>query len=143
MVECNAKNILIIDDDEMMAECFSQTLNTGQTLSADHLKASQPRSDQSYQVQLCPNAIVAMELLNSKLPDLIILDILLDGPDGFSFLNELISYDDTAKIPVIIVSSLDLSHQDLSHYGVAAVLQKETITPAQLLATVQGVLADV
>ena len=44
---------------------------------------------------------------------MIFLDILLTGPDGFTFLNELISYSDTAKIPIVIVSSLDFSGKDL------------------------------
>ena len=64
--------------------------------------------------------------------ELIFLDILLDGPDGFTFLNELISYDDTVKIPIVIVSSLDFKKQDLSVYGVVGVLDKEKMIPKEI-----------
>lgn len=114
--------ILIIDDDQMMSECLSYALP-------------------EHEVQTCTNAIAALDLINQCLPDVLILDILLDGPDGFSLLNELLTYSDTARIPVVIVSSLDLSSQDLSHYGVVAVLRKETMTPATLQIAVQEALA--
>lgn len=118
--------ILIIDDDKMMAECFAYALKTVK----------------DYEISTCAHAIAAMEFLDHQFPDLIVLDILLDGPDGFSFLNELISYPDTMKIPVIIVSSLDLTRQNLSHYGVVGILQKETMTPEQLLTSVKEALQN-
>lgn len=80
-------------------------------------------------VQIFHNAISVMNALNDNFPDLIFLDILLTGPDGFTFLNELISYEDTSKIPIVIVSSLDFKNQDLSHYGVVKILDKATMTP--------------
>lgn len=116
--------VLIVDDDQMMTECFGYMLP-------------------EHQVETCTNAITALDLINAKLPDVILLDIFLDGPDGFSLLNELISYNDTMTIPVIVVSSLDLSQQDLSHYGVVKVLQKETMTPELLNLAVQEALAHV
>ena len=103
--------IFIIDDDEIIAECLARATN------------HQP-------VKIFSNAISAMDEISAgHLPDLIFLDILLDGPDGFTFLNELISYEDTAKIPIVIVSSLNLKEQDLSTYGIVGVLDKETMKP--------------
>lgn len=109
--------VLIVEDDEILAECLDYQL-------AEH------------EVRTCTNALVALDLIDQAVPEVIILDVLLDGPDGFSLLHELRSYSDTAAIPAIIVSSLDLSRQDLSAYGVAAVLQKETMTPEILKAAV-------
>ena len=71
-------------------------------------------------------------LAEGELPEMIFLDVLLDGPDGFTFLNELVSYDDTAKIPVVIVSSLKFSQRELGAYGVAAVLEKEKMRPTEI-----------
>jgi CheY-like chemotaxis protein len=73
-----------------------------------------------------------MSAIDEELPKLIFLDILLDGPDGFTFLNELASYSDTAKIPIIIVSSIDISGKDLSSYGVVKIVNKEKMTPAEI-----------
>ncbi len=102
--------IFVIDDDEIMAECIAGAIGKN--------------------AKIFSNAIEVMnEISAGELPDMIFLDILLDGPDGFTLLNELISYDDTAKIPIVIVTSLDLGDKDLSVYGVKKVLLKDEMTP--------------
>lgn len=120
------KTIFLIEDDQIMSECIARAI----------------RKSQSEPVELYTftNSITAVQALNKKLPDLICLDILLSGPDGFSLLNELTSYNDTAKIPVIIISSLDLSRQDLSCYNVKTILQKETMTPSSISEAAMEVL---
>ena len=101
--------IFIIEDDYIMAKCIKNAI----------------QSD----ARIFSNAIEAIQALDEELPKLIFLDILLTGPDGFTFLNEMISYSDTAKIPIVIVSSLDFDGKDLSVYGVVKVLNKDTMTP--------------
>ena len=44
----------------------------------------------------------------------------------------MISYDDTAKIPIVIVSSLDFKKRDLGVYGVVGVLNKDEMTPQEI-----------
>lgn len=105
--------IFIIEDDEIMAECIAKAVAPTPT-------------------KIFANGITAMSALGNKLPSLIFLDILLDGPDGFTFLNELASYQDTAKIPVVIISSLDFSGKDLTSYGVVGQLDKSKMTPAEI-----------
>ena len=105
--------IFVIDDDRIMANCI-----------ADAVKKD---------CKVFSNAIDAMnELSFQDLPKLIFLDVLLDGPDGFTFLNELASYTDTARIPIVIVTSLDLDNKDLATYGVVGVLKKEEMTPQDI-----------
>lgn len=105
--------IFVIDDNEIMAECIARSCDGD--------------------VKIFANAISAMqEITKGNMPKMIFLDILLDGPDGFTFLNELISYDDTAKIPVVIVSSLDFEKKDLSMYGVVGFLNKDTMDPKDI-----------
>jgi len=95
------------------------------------------------QVETFDNAVAAMAAVNEQLPDAILLDVLLVGPDGFAFLNELASYLDTARIPVVLMSSLDFSGQDLSPYGVVAVLDKATMTPETIQEALQQALPPV
>lgn len=104
--------IFVIDDDVVMAECIARACKVPTKIFA--------------------NAIEAMNALGGELPTLIFLDILLDGPDGFTFLNELSSYSDTSAIPVVIVSSLNFANQDLSDYGVVGFLNKDTMTPQEI-----------
>lgn len=117
--------ILILEDDPAMAACFRF-----------NLAALAPDLD----IATCSDAVAAISDLSAALPDLILLDVLLPGPDGFTFLNELASYSDTAAIPVILISSLDLLTQDLSHYGVRAIFSKDTLTPATLQRTARELL---
>ncbi len=105
--------IFVIDDDKVMAECVAMA--AGEKTS------------------IFSNAIETMnKIAEGIIPDLIFLDILLDGPDGFTFLNELVSYSDTAKIPVVIISSLDFSNKDLSAYGVVGYLNKDSMMPKEI-----------
>lgn len=106
--------IFVVDDDEIMAECIA-------------------RACHGREVMVFSNAIEAMNTISEgKIPELIFLDILLDGPNGFTFLNELVSYTDTVKIPVVIVSSLDFKGEDLSAYGIVGVLEKEKMRPEEI-----------
>lgn len=105
--------IYIIEDDEIMAECIARACKEEKT-------------------KIFSNAIAAMDAISNKIPNLILLDILLTGPDGFTFLNELASYQDTAKIPIVIISSLDFRSQDLSNYGVVGALDKATMIPEDI-----------
>ncbi len=104
--------IFVIDDDRLMAKCIANATKK--------------------ETRIFDNGIEAMNALDDDMPDLIFLDILLTGPDGFTFLNELVSYSDTAKIPVVVVSSLDFSDKDLSGYGVVGVLSKDTMMPDEI-----------
>ncbi|MDO4742264.1 MAG: response regulator [Candidatus Saccharibacteria bacterium] len=110
--------IFIIDDDEIMAECIARAART--------------------ESKVFSNAIEAMNAISTgELPELIFLDVLLTGPDGFTLLNELVSYEDTAKIPVVIVSSINFQGQDLTKYGVVGILAKDTMRPEEILGYVE------
>ncbi len=105
--------IFVIDDEEAMAKCIKRAAKK--------------------ETRIFNNAIDAMtEVANGEMPDLIFLDILLDGPDGFTFLNEMVSYNDTAKVPVVLVTSLELPKVDYGVYGVVGILNKETMTPEDI-----------
>lgn len=135
--------VFIIEDDVMMAECLElATLNGLRKLQSSYPDKLATDNYSTYTVSKFTNIFDATQAINQSLPDLIILDILLSGPDGFSLLNELMTYNDTATIPIIVVSSLDLNQQNLAHYGVVRVFQKESMTPLQLGSAIQEILAN-
>lgn len=105
--------IFIIEDDRTFANCLKRYLGERKS-------------------KIFSNIIDAIRHIDEELPDLIFLDIMLTGPDGFTLLNELASYPDTAKIPVVIVSSLNFQNVDLSIYGVVGVLNKDNLTPKEV-----------
>ena len=112
--------IYIIDDDEIFSDCIGDIIK---------------KQNSHQKIRTYKNALDAINDLSDPLPDLIFLDVLLPGPDGFTFLNELASYPDTAKIPIILVSSLDLDRlapADLKLYGVKGILNKEKMKPKDI-----------
>ncbi len=115
--------IYIIDNDSIMAECIADAI----------------RNCSNDEVKLFSNAIDAMQGIAAEevaKVKMIFLDIMLDGPDGFTFLNELMSYSDTAKIPVVIVTTLKIK-ADLSDYGVVRILDKSSMVPDDIRALTQ------
>lgn len=110
--------IYIVDDDREFAELVSRFVGE----AAHNHEAA----------KIFTNAIEAINAINDEPPKLIFLDILLDGPDGFTLLNELRSYDDLAKVPIVIMSSLDFSKRDLNGYGVIGYLNKSEMKPEQI-----------
>ena len=125
----NVRPIFIIEDDPDFAEIYQK-----------HLTRYFPEIP----LQIFYNAIEAnaafSELSEEELPSLIILDILLTGPDGFTLLNELLSYPETSQTPVLLISSLNLGQMSLQAYNIRAILNKETFTPEDFLNKVQDIL---
>ena len=113
----------IIEDNEIMSNLFNRYLK-GITES-----------------KIFHDAISAVSEISTDRPDLIFLDILLTGPNGFTFLNEIISYEDTGKIPIVIISSLDLKIEELKNYNVVKVLNKETLVPNDLRTVAREILS--
>ena len=112
--------IFVIDDDVVMGRCVARACRGCGGIDEN-------------EVRVFTNGISAMNAIaEGVVPELIFLDVLLDGPDGFTFLNELVSYDDTAVVPVVIVTSLDIVGRDLADYGVVGVLSKETMRPEEV-----------
>jgi two-component system phosphate regulon response regulator PhoB len=62
---------------------------------------------EGYKVVECASSEAANDVLKRALPDLILLDLMLPGTDGFAFCRALRSAERTAKIPVIMVTARD------------------------------------
>ena len=108
----------IIEDDELFADC---------------IKSSIKKADKTGEILYFKNCIDAINSLLPPLPNLIFLDVLLPGPDGFTFLNEISSYVDTSKIPVVLVTSLKLADFDLNLYEIKGILEKEEMEPKEII----------
>ncbi len=125
--------IYIIEDEPIMAECIA--------LAAESVMQEAPDGTLVRPtVETFSDAILAMQAFQNAVPDLILLDIMLTGPNGFTFLQEIMSYPDTARIPVILITSLAFAMQDLVPYGIVQVLDKATMTPLQIQAAIRAAL---
>ena len=82
------KNILVIDD-----------------VSANLKYAAMVLRDQ-YEVTTLKSGSAALEYLNDHIPDLILLDICMQGMNGYEVMEHLKKNPATAKIPVILITAV-------------------------------------
>lgn len=117
--------VLVVEDDEWMARQHIRTLNLA-----------------GMQAEYVSHALAAMDALDVRVPAVIVLDVLLPGPNAFTLLHELRSHADLAMIPVVLCtnSADNLVNNDLSAYGVKAILDKTIMQPRDLVAAVRRVL---
>jgi len=81
-------NILIVDDDAEVVEILGESL-----------------SRRGYRVEKAFDGEEALRKYDAFRPDLVLLDVLLPGIDGFSVCNEIRNRDDQNDTPVIMISS--------------------------------------
>jgi PleD family two-component response regulator len=88
------KRILIVDDDIIYREEIRKVMeNIG------------------YEVDEAKTGLDAINIINKKLPDLIVLDVILPDIDGFKILNRLKEDISTKHVPVILLSSIEKAEE--------------------------------
>ncbi len=90
------------------------------------------------------NADDTFTLLKNDTPDIIILDILLPGKNGYEILEELKKNDATKNIPVIILSNFGQKEEIEKglKLGAEKYLIKATLTLDEILTEVNTVLVE-
>ncbi|CAM3046859.1 two-component system response regulator [Pseudomonas floridensis] len=92
-----APTILIVDDDVHVRDLLEVLLH-----------------NQNYLTQTAESGEKALAMIAQQPPDLILLDIMMPGMDGFEVANHLKTAKDTANIPIIMLSALDEQSARLS-----------------------------
>jgi len=85
-----SKKILIVDDEKLIVKMSSIILEQA-----------------GYETEGVHDGETALETVPVFKPDLILLDLMMPGIDGFQVLERLKADDSTCDIPVIIVSALE------------------------------------
>ena len=62
---------------------------------------------QGYQVLKAPSPTVALELLNTTIPDLFVLDYMMPGMNGLELCERIRMHPEARKAPVIMLSAVD------------------------------------
>jgi DNA-binding response OmpR family regulator len=88
------------------------------------------------------DATQAFDILSKEKPDIIILDILLPGKNGFEILDEIKKNEATKDIPVVILSNFGQKEEIEKGLGLGAekYLVKATLTLDEILTQVNDVL---
>ena len=118
-------NIMIIEDDHLIGNILAR-----------HFVLL------NYKIDLVPTAEDAKDILKKKPVDIILLDIMLPGMNGLTFLNE-IKADDTLKtIPVIIISNFGKQEyiDESMKAGAIDFIIKANCSPDEIIQKIQKLL---
>jgi CheY-like chemotaxis protein len=101
-----------------------------------------------FEVSIAADGEEALQVVNDKLPDIILLDMMLPKISGPEVLRALKANPATMDIPVIVLTSLSQRNEEkLLSEGAAAYLEKSTLeldkNSDRLVATVETVLGRV
>ena len=84
----------------------------------------------------------ALSLAEAEHPDLILLDLMMPGMDGFAVLDAMKRTEALREIPVIVVTAKELTAQERQRLAQAdSLLQKGSFTDVDLLGELQDVLS--
>jgi signal transduction histidine kinase/DNA-binding LacI/PurR family transcriptional regulator/AraC-like DNA-binding protein len=118
--------ILIVDDDPATLEFHARVIRSA---GARPIRA---RSGSE-----------AMVLMAESRPDLVLLDLVMPGMDGFEVLEAMQANDITRDIPVIVVTGRDMGEDELGRLNghVASILGKGVFTSQEIVGRIEAVLS--
>jgi two-component system alkaline phosphatase synthesis response regulator PhoP len=118
------KVVLVVDDEPDMLNLLDLTIK-----------------DNGYVAFKARNAEIALGLIRSFLPNLIVLDVLMPGMDGFELCERIREIPYMADVPIIFFTALDSVHsrQQAVQVGGNAVVTKENF-PCGLVSKIKTYL---
>ena len=116
--------IMVMDDDALSLELMEAMLVPN-----------------GYEVITASDSLNAVDLSIVKNPDLILLDIMMPGLDGYSILSKIKGNKTISNIPVVMLTALGFElNKELAHNLGAAGYLTKPINSDELLKTILGLL---
>lgn len=97
------QKILVVDDDEHILRSLSQYLEL-----------------EDFNVVSASSGPEALKLFQQERPDLLVLDVMMPGMDGFQVLETLRKNPETASVPVLMLTARDQHNDILKGYQMGA-----------------------
>jgi PAS domain S-box-containing protein len=115
------RDVLVVDDDVESRELLARLLGT-----------------EGYSVRTAVDGQTGLAEIEREAPDLLVLDLMMPNTDGFSVLQAVREHPTTASLPVIVITALDLSPEQLAwlQQRTAVVLKKSSLRVDHLLSEV-------
>jgi CheY-like chemotaxis protein len=117
------ESVLLVDDELELLRLFSRILTA---------------ADQKYRVLRATSGQRALRLLKQRKPDVMVLDLIMPGLDGFQVLRQKDQDPVIRDIPVIVVSSRDPSGEPIESDSLS-VIRSGGFTLHHLLSCIQRV----
>jgi DNA-binding response OmpR family regulator len=120
-----AKTILIVEDDKFLRELISKKL-----------------IQEGYDIIETIDGEEGLKKIKTEQPDLVLLDLILPGIDGFEVLSQMKEDPKTSAIPVIILSNLGQKEDVEKGLKLGAVdyLIKAHFTPGEIVEKIKAAL---
>ena len=120
-----AKTILIIEDDKFLRELITRKL-----------------LNEAYEVSEAVDGEEGIKKIKEEKPDLVLLDLILPGIDGFEVLSQMRKESALSSIPVIILSNLGQKEDVEKGLKMGAVdyLIKAHFTPGEIIDKIKSAL---
>lgn len=120
------QKILLVEDDPFLLDMYSTKFK-----------------DVGFNIVVAQDGEMALVKAKEESPDLILLDVVLPKKDGFEVLKTLKSDNQTAAIPVVLLTNLGLD-SDVKRgleLGAQSYIIKAHFTPTEVVAKVKEILA--
>jgi CheY-like chemotaxis protein len=101
------QKILIVEDNSDLRRLYAIGLN-----------------QRGYEVKLASNGAEAVERIESEIPDLILLDLIMPIMDGWEVIDRVGASEQSAGTPVIVISGQTEPADDSRHPAIGAWLEK-------------------
>lgn len=117
--------VLVVEDDKFSRELINRKLQS-----------------ENFETVLAVDGEVALDLVEKERPDIILLDLILPGINGFEVLAKIKENEKLKEIPVIILSNLG-QKDDIDkgmNLGATDYLVKAHFTPSEIIEKINQVL---
>ena len=121
-----AKRILVVDDEESIQELMSSML-----------------AERGYETVRAMDGEEGLKKLETFKPDIILLDLILPGLDGFETLERIKDNPQTSGIPVLILSNLGQRDEIEKGLKLGAIdfMVKAHFTPEEIVGKIKSILS--
>jgi signal transduction histidine kinase/CheY-like chemotaxis protein len=119
-------DVLIIDDDRGFCQLVERMLE-----STGH----------GYEVRRAYSGEDGLRAMNERRPDLVLLDLIMPGKDGFEVLEEMRQVPQLEDVPVVLLTATTLAEDALSQRGGQVVIRRpEGLGPADTLRCLHAIM---
>ena len=117
------KKIFIAEDDPEISSLIQYTLET-----------------LGYQVQTCATGREVLDALRAFKPDVMLLDVMLPGVDGYSLAMQISEDVDLNQIPIVVITALDPSKIMFQRFPQVAGFITKPFNTDDLTKTIESIL---
>ncbi len=120
----NKKKILIIEDDVFLSNIYNKKFSL-----------------EGFEVFLATDGEKGLELIKQKMPDIVLLDIMLPKMNGFEVLEEVNKDEELKKIPIILLTNINQQEDIKRAYdlGVEDYIIKTFFTPNEVVEKIKSI----